>query len=266
MKAIKLTAIAAAAVLSTSAMANVVTDTASNVATGTVNAVKNTGAAIFDGGRTLVKTAVKPAAVSVEAGTLGYGANIAWAANENTSIVAGWTGGDITDLVGDDFTARGVDYTVDTDMSNPYVGVQVRPMSNWLTVNGGIIIPDNDIDVKASGKGSFKVGGEVYNYNSAVNGELKGKLEHRNQIAPYLTVGFRPTINNNWGVFGEVGAAYMGDTRADITATSPDSVVTSDNGTTKTMSQLANQASADIEDKNWGRWAPIAKVGVTYRF
>lgn len=268
MKAMKLSLIAGAVVLSTSAMANVVTDTASNVATGTVNVVKNTGSALVDGGRTLIKTAVKPAAVSVEAGTLGYGANVAWAVNEKTSLVAGWTGGDVTDLVGDDFTSRGVTYQVDTDLSNPYLGVQVRPAANWFTVSGGIIVPDNDVKVKALGdNGSYKIGGVVYDATQV--GELNGTLEHRNKVAPYMTVGFRPTINNNWGVFGEVGAAYMGDTRADITAANNALVTGKDdngNSVTTSTSTIANQAAAEIEDKNWGRWAPIAKVGVTYRF
>ncbi len=253
MKAVKLSVVSAAVLLSTSAMANVVT---------------NTGAAVVDGTRTIFSTLVKPAAVSAEVGTLGYGANIAWAANEKTSLVAGWTGGDVTDLVGDDFTSRGVTYQVDTDLSNPYLGVQVRPAANWFTVSGGIIVPDNDVKVKALGdNGSYKIGGVVYDATQV--GELNGTLEHRNKLAPYMTVGFRPTINNNWGVFGEVGAAYMGDTRANITAANNASVTGKDdngNSVTNSTSTIANQAAAEIEDKNWGRWAPIAKVGVTYRF
>ncbi len=265
MKAIKLTAIAGAVLLSTSAMANVVTDTANTVATGTVNAVKATSSAIVDGGRTFLQTATKPAAVSAEVGTLGYGANITWDANDSTAVVAGWTGGDVTDLVGDDFSARGVDYTVETDLSNPYLGVQLRPMKNWLTVNTGIIIPDNDVKVTAQANGgTYKIDDVVY--NAADVGSLTGTLEHRNKVAPYLTAGFRPTINNNWGVFGEIGAAYMGETKATITSDKSGSVTSADGATTTDIAALTEQAEHEIEDKGYAKWAPIAKVGVTYRF
>lgn len=80
MKTLKLSMFGAAVLLSTSAMANIVTDT---------------GATLVDGTRTLFKTATKPAAVSLEVGSLGYGANIAWAANDRVELQAGWAGGDI---------------------------------------------------------------------------------------------------------------------------------------------------------------------------
>lgn len=250
MKAIKLTAIAGAVLLSTSAMANVVTDTASTVATGTVNAVKATSSAIVDGGRTFLQTATKPAAVSAEVGTLGYGANITWDANDSTAVVAGWTGGDIS--ISDKLSVNDVKYDVETDLSNPYVGVQVRPMKNWLTVNTGIIIPDNTVTVTAKPDAEIKIDGTTYT-NTEVE-SLTGTVKSRNNVAPYLTVGFRPTINNNWGVFGEVGAAYTGKVDVDL------------QGTGTKGAEAADKARQEIESETALKWAPIAKLGVTYRF
>ena len=40
--------------------------------------------------------------------------------------------------------------------------------------------------------------------------KVEATVENKNTLAPYLTLGFRPNITNNFGVFGEIGAAYTG--------------------------------------------------------
>ncbi|KDN25126.1 outer membrane protein G1b [Moraxella bovoculi 237] len=246
MKTLKLSMFGAAVLLSTSAMANIVTDT---------------GTTLVDGTKTFFKTATNPAAVSLEVGSLGYGANIAWAANDRVELQAGWAGGNIAEAINDNFDANGVNYQVETDFSNPYLGVQLRPAANWFTVGAGVIVPDNEIKVRAnpSSNGTYRIGGVDYDQNEV--GTLKGTLEHRNKLAPYLTVGFRPNIGNNWGVFGEVGATYLGKADANITA--------SGDGTEASQARanaLAAQAERDIEAKDYANWFPIVKVGATYRF
>ncbi|MGP5312743.1 hypothetical protein [Psychrobacter faecalis] len=211
--------------------------------------------------RTFFQTVTHPAAISAEVGTLGYGANIGWALNDKTELQAGWAGGDVADLFGGDFDAKDINYDVDSDFSNPYLGVQLRPTGNWFTMGAGIIVPDNDIDVRANPEGSgedayYSVNGKKYLLSDV--GALEGTIEHRNKLAPYLTVGFRPNITNNFGLFGELGAAYMGKTDAKINRVAgnnnPDAEI------------VADQAEKDLEDKNWLEWMPIVKVGATYRF
>lgn len=259
MKTLKLSLIGAAVLLSTSAMANVAADT---------------GASLANGTKTLFKTATNPAAVSLEVGTLGYGANIAWSANDRVELQAGWAGTKLAKknekgnhkVIKGDFQADGVNYEAKVDFSNPYLGVQLRPIANWLTVGAGVIVPDNKITVtaKQSQGGTYRIGGKDYKQDNV--GVLKGKLTHRNTLAPYLTVGFRPNINNHWGIFGEVGGAYLGNADATIDIVGTDDVVSTDGASTITRKDLAKQAQKDIEDKKFARWLPIAKVGATYRF
>ncbi|MCP3896483.1 hypothetical protein [Moraxella sp.] len=251
MKTLKLSMIGAAVLLSTSAMANVVTDT---------------GATLVDGTKTFFKTATKPAAVSLEVGSLGYGANIAWAANDRVELQAGWAGGNIAEAINDNFDANGVNYQVETDFSNPYLGVQLRPAANWFTVGAGVIVPDNEIKVRAnpSSNGTYRIGGVDYDQNEV--GTLEGTLEHRNKLAPYLTVGFRPNIGNNWGVFGEVGATYLGKADANITANGTGRAADVNGQNEMSVDSLAAQAERDIEAKDYANWFPIVKVGATYRF
>lgn len=246
--------------------ANVQTANAYNADAGVV---RNTAGAVVGGTKTFFQTAINPAAVSAEIGSLGYGANVAWALNDKTELQAGWAGGDVADLFGGDFDAGDVNYDVDADFSNPYLGVQLRPAANWFTMGAGIIVPDNDIDVTANAEGGFfKLDGQQY--NSTAVGNLEGSLEHRNKLAPYGTIGFRPNIGNNWGVFGEIGAAYMGKTTATVNAADPDSVVNytdaNNVGQVTTAGEVAKIAEQELEDKDWLEWFPIVKLGATYRF
>ena len=293
MKIIKLTAISAAVLASTAALAAepvIVVDDNDAVVyeaepaavayqaepayayDANAGVVSNTTGAVFGGTKTLFQTAINPASVSAEVGTLGYGANIGWSMNEKTELQAGWAGGDVADLFGGDFDADDVNYDVDADFSNPYLGVQLRPTGNWFTMGAGIIVPDNDIDVRANAEGEddgfFEL--DDIQYNATQTGTLEGTIEHRNKLAPYATVGFRPNITNNFGVFGEIGAAYMGKTDATVNATDPNSVVnyTDRNGnqTTTTAGEVAKIAEQELEDKDYLEWMPIVKVGATYRF
>ena len=277
MKLIKLTAISAAVLASTAALAAdpvIVVDDNAAVAyeaepvavayeaepaayayNADAGVVRNTTGAVLGGTKTLFQTAINPASVSAEVGTLGYGANIGWSVNEKTELQAGWAGGDAADLFGGDFDADDVNYDVDTDFSNPYLGVQLRPTGNWFTMGAGIIVPDNDIDVRANSEdGNYRINDVDYSADDV--GTLQGTIEHRNKLAPYATVGFRPNITNNFGVFGEVGAAYMGKTDANVTAT----------GNTPEATAAAQAAEQELEDKDWLEWFPIVKVGATYRF
>ncbi|MEL0619340.1 hypothetical protein [Psychrobacter proteolyticus] len=277
MKFIKLTAISAAVLASTAALAAepvIVVDDNAAVAyeaepvavayeaepaayayNADAGVVRNTTGAVLGGTKTLFQTAINPASVSAEVGTLGYGANIGWSVNEKTELQAGWAGGDAADLFGGDFDADDVNYDVDTDFSNPYLGVQLRPTGNWFTMGAGIIIPDNDIDVRANSEdNNYRINDVDYSADDV--GTLQGTIEHRNKLAPYATVGFRPNITNNFGVFGEVGAAYMGKTDANVTAS----------GNTPEATAAAQAAEQELEDKDWLEWFPIVKVGATYRF
>lgn len=293
MKLIKLTAVSAAVLASSAALAAqpviVVEDDvvyeAQPVAVAynaDAGVIRNTTGALVGGTKTFFQTVTHPAAISAEVGSLGYGANIGWGLNEKTELQAGWAGGDVADLFGGDFDAKGVNYDVDTDFSNPYMGVQYRPMANWFTMGAGIIVPDNDIDVKANadGEGFYSLNGKKYytgvtteeqrkadDFGGSNVGNLEGNIQHRNKLAPYATLGFRPNITNNFGVFGEVGAAYMGKVDANVkyTGTGADEV---NNGvaTPSNAAEAANQAKRDLEDKSFLEWLPIVKVGATYRF
>ena len=231
--------------------------------------IRNTTGAVVGGTKTIFSTLFNPASISAEVGSLGYGANLGYSINDKVELQAGWAGGDVADLFGGDFDANDINYDVDADFSNPYMGVQLRPAGNWFTMGAGIIVPDNNLDVTANANNDFyEIDGKKYDANDV--GTLKGSLEHRNKLAPYLTVGFRPNITNNFGVFGEIGAAYLGKTDATVRASNGNigDVSVGDFVTPSGLSpnDVARLAERELEDKDYLEILPIVKLGATYRF
>ncbi len=241
--------------------------------------LSNTAGAVTGTAKTLFDTATHPAAISAEIGTMGYGANIAWGVNESTELQAGWSGmnfDDKTELnandswinyekaLGDGYENFKGDFAYEADFSNPYLGVQMRPMNNWLTVGAGVMVPDNQFKAKltpkAGGSSEVSINGETYKV--PVGTSLDMSIENKNKLAPYATLGLRPNINNKWGAFVEAGAAYMGKIESDVKVV---------NGIVSTPTQLnANkkfieEAKKELND-NDSIWYPIVKAGVTYRF
>lgn len=269
MKLIKLTAVSAAILASTAAMAAdpiVVVDgnnavTYNNAPSYQYNRdagiIRNTTGAVVGTTKTIFNTLTHPASISAEAGSLGYGANIGFSVNEKVELQAGWAGGDVADLFGGDFDVEDLEYDVDSDFSNPYLGVQLRPAGNWFTMGAGVIVPDNEIKINANSKNGVYEINDV-NYNASDVGTLKGNVKHRNDLAPYVTVGFRPNISNNFGVFGEVGAAYLGDVNSNVRA--------SGGNNPAVAAVAAAAANQELQNEDYLEWLPIVKLGATYRF
>ena len=259
MKVLKLAAIPAALIATSAFAKTVVVDqqvVAEPVAVSTTTydpnsgVVKNTTTQLVSGTRTFFDTVTHPAAISAEVGSLGYGANVGWGLNDKTELVVGWAGGDIGDLK-DTIKIKDVEYDLETDYSNPYIGVNLRPASNWFTVGLGTIFQDNKVTLKANNAKDVKIGDNVKGYS----GNLEASVENKNTMAPYLTLGFRPNITNNFGLFGEVGAAYTGGQK--VTEAKIDGANRAD---------LASDHKKDIDDENLAKWYPIAKIVATYRF
>lgn len=250
MKVLKYSALALA-VVSGSAMANVISNTADTV---------------VEGGKTIIQTVAKPAAFGVEVGTLGYGANVSWGVTDSVELQAGWNGGKLdTDaniggndsyinwnkVLGDEFQNYKGNIKLEVKGDNPYIGLQTRPFKNALTVGTGIIVPNHDINATITtleGSGEIKANGNPYTLTAGQT--VSVHAETKNKLAPYLTVGVRPNITSRVGVSAEIGAAYVGGYEVDVTSTNA-------------------ALAADMEEEmrtDGAKWFPVAKLGATIRF
>ena len=86
-------------------------------------------------------------------------------------------------------------------------------------------------------------------------------MDYENNIAPYVGLGLAPKINENWGVFGEVGAYYTGNPSVNLTATGLQEV----GGSTSGQTAADNEARKIANDDKY-EWMPVAKLGVSYHW
>lgn len=273
MKSLKLATLPLA-VLATSAYANDVVVVEEPAQAGFI---QNSATQVVDGTKTLFNKVTHPGAISAEIGTLGYGGHITWGVSPKVDLVAGWNGGDIdVDMDIDNDSIINWNKVLDDkmadfegniafkgDMNNPYLGVRLRPWANNFNLNTGVIFNDNQFDVvfKATKDVQYTLNGTPTTLKA--DADITVSAEHRNSIAPYLTIGFAPSSSKRWGFFGELGAAYTGDIKTTVNYSVPPSVA----GTPaeNDVKAIADDVRAEIQDANFG-WYPIAKAGVTVRF
>lgn len=218
---------------------------------------------VVQDGYAFEKNQLIPTGVRAEVGTTGYGGALLWTANPYVGLALGYNGGDISWT--DDVSVNGTKYDLDMDNKLAYLNAEIRPWgasaNRWaqgVYMAAGVGYLDNDYDLtKRSENGSITVNDNPY----SVNGSVNGKMSYKNDIAPYVGLGFAPKINQNWGVFGEVGAYYTGNPTVDLNANGTFGNV---NGANIDEDIRAEENKIRNDDKY--EWLPVAKLGVSYHF
>ncbi|MCA4789240.1 ornithine uptake porin CarO [Acinetobacter towneri] len=209
-----------------------------------------------------------PTGVRAEVGTTGYGGALLWTANPYVGLALGYNGGDIS--WSDDLSIDGTKYDMDMDNNLTYLNAEIRPWgaspSKWaqgVYVAAGVGYIDNEYGLEKrlnNANDTLKIGDQNFNAPSG-QGYVKGDMSYKNDIAPYLGLGFAPKINNNWGVFGEVGAFYTGNPSVNLESVGLQEVGGVDNGQT-----AANREAEKIRNDDKYEWMPVAKLGVSYHW
>lgn len=205
----------------------------------------------------------KPAAVRAEVGTTGYGGAISWSPNPYVGVTLGYNGGDIS--WSDDLSINGSDYDMEMENNLTYLNAEIRPWANWFYVAAGVGYVDNEYSLERNvgTNASFTVDGSRFNASTS-DVRINGDLTYENDIAPYVGLGFSPSITSRWGVFGEVGAYYNGNPTVNLNANPAALGLVGDDG--RTLSQAIDDEATAIRNDDKYEWLPVAKLGVTYRF
>ncbi len=218
------------------------------------------GAVIKDG-YVFEQNKLIPTGARAEVGTTGYGGAIQWTASPYVGLSLGYNGGNISWR--DDLSVNGTKYDVDMDNNNVYLNAEIHPWgtsdNRWAQGTyfaAGVAYLDNDYDLSQRSKdGNVKLNGTNYSYN----GELRGQMNYKNNIAPYVGVGIAPKFGKNWGVFGEIGAYYTGNPTVNLDA---DGTFINANGASAEADLKAEQQKIANDDKY--AWLPVGKVGVNF--
>ena len=205
----------------------------------------------------------KPAAVRAEVGTTGYGGAISWNANPYVGVTLGYNGGDIS--WSDDLSINGNKYDLDMDNNLTYLNAEIRPWANWFYMAAGVAYIDNDykLERRPGTNASFTVDGSRFNAGTT-DVRINGDLSYKNNIAPYVGLGFSPAITNRWGVFGEIGAYYNGNPTVSLDANTAALGLVGNDG--RTLEEALAEERREIREDNKYEWLPVAKLGVSFRF
>ncbi|WP_160241480.1 ornithine uptake porin CarO [Acinetobacter indicus] len=203
----------------------------------------------------------KPAAVRAEVGTTGYGGAISWSANPYVGVTLGYNGGDIS--WSDDLSINGSKYDLDMDNNLTYLNAEIRPWANWFYMAAGVAYIDNDyeVDRRIRDGETFRV--NDVEFRAEGDARINGKMSYKNNIAPYVGIGFSPAITNRWGVFGEIGAYYNGNPTVELT---PSGTAVSTDGVIADFGDQVEREERNIRNDNEYEWLPVAKLGVSFRF
>lgn len=208
-----------------------------------------------------------PVSVRAEVGTTGYGGAITYNANPYVGVTLGYNGGDIS--WSDDIKVNGSTYDVDMDNKTAYLNAEVRPwgtsesvFAKSLYVAAGVAYLDNDYDLtrNVDATRAFRVNNQDFLANAG-GVKIDGKMEYKNDIAPYLGFGFAPKVYKNIGVFGEVGAYYTGNPKVTLTSTG-----TATTAGSQTLTEAVNAEANKIANDDKYQWLPVGKVGVSFSF
>ena len=205
----------------------------------------------------------KPASVRAEVGTTGYGGAISYSVNPYVGLTLGYNGGDIS--WSDDVKVNGTTYDLDMDNNTAYLNAEIRPFANWFYMAAGTAYLDNDYKLqKRIGAGeTLSIDGKNYQLAGlATEGGAKGTLKYKNNIAPYLGLGFSPSITSRFGVFGEVGAYYTGNPEVKLAQYNLAPVA----GNLVSAQDAVNKEANEIRNDDKYQWSPVAKVGLSLRF
>lgn len=226
--------------------------------------------------------AFKPAAVRAEIGTQGYGGALVYSASPSVDVEAGFASADEVklfsvdlDKLSKDIDSKDVNGKIDLKYDpnkNAYLNAKIRPFKNNFHVTTGILWQDNKMVASAKNlNGKVTVNDKEFNGNY---GDININYDFKNEVAPYLGIGFSPSITKRWGLFGEVGAAYIGDSNVTVTSSLPDSTPVNSNLTPQqaaqqklTVGDFRREIEEKIDENNiTSKVLPVAKVGVTFRF
>ncbi|RYY80775.1 MAG: hypothetical protein EOO69_01030 [Moraxellaceae bacterium] len=205
----------------------------------------------------------KPASVRAEVGTTGYGGAVSYNVNPYVGLTAGYNGGDISWT--DNIKVDGTEYDLDMDNNTAYLNAEIRPWANWFYMAAGTAYIDNDYDLqKRIGAGdTLSINGDNYQLATGTGeGGIRGKMNYKNNIAPYLGLGFSPSITDRFGVFGEIGAYYVGNPEVNLDQYNLAPVA----GNPVLAETAKNRLERDIRNDDKYKWLPVAKLGLSLRF
>lgn len=196
--------------------------------------------------------------VGIEAGTTGYGADIAYKISDSVGARVGYTGLNYSRSMSN----TDIRYDAKLKLSN------LKAVADWnliggFRLTGGLYVHDNKVDLSGEPNGStYTINGNTYQASQI--GNVTGRVKFGNSASPYLGIGYGMVADKGFGFFADVGAIYQGKAKVSLDVSCGSAM------TASSCSQLQSDAEQErqkVYDKlNGYRFWPVVSVGVSYAF
>lgn len=190
--------------------------------------------------------------VGARAGTLGLGGEVSLAFAKRFAVRGG-VGTfplEYTGIIGD------LEYTITAPKRLSNVGVDVYPFGAGFRLGGGVL-NRADYELAAAGRQAANIGGR--DYDGDIN--LSGNVSNEGSMAPYAIMGFGRATGRGFGIYLDIGAAFLGDTRINVTGTCTEA---STGQPCPEFNQRLQQEARDMEDEigSYVKIHPIVQLGL----
>jgi hypothetical protein len=150
--------------------------------------------------------------VGIRAGTLGLGADVAFALSPNVQV----RGGGAIQPWNPTFTISDIEYTVTLPGTFVNIGIDLFPIGGGFRIGGGLLYKPDDISISGKFTDNVDIGGRSYTGSEV--GTLTGTVSNKTTV-PYVMIGFGKHASSGIGLFLDLGAALVGEQALTLTAT-----------------------------------------------
>ncbi|MHA1540194.1 MAG: hypothetical protein ACTSXQ_06945 [Alphaproteobacteria bacterium] len=192
-------------------------------------------------------------AVGVNAGSLGYGAEV------STQLLDGLAmrlGGNYFSY-SEEEVMDGIAYDMEATLQTAGLIFDWHPLANGWRLSFGAKYNGNEMEATATPTTNKDIGNN--NFTPAQIGTLTAKVTF-DEFAPYVGLGYDNAFysESKWSFWGDFGVMYQGDPKLELTATG--SIATTNEAE---LEQEEKDAQDDLSEFNM---YPVIAAGVTYRF
>jgi hypothetical protein len=190
-------------------------------------------------------------AIGARAGTLGFGAEAVVGLSDNLAIRGG-LGSCFYEWDGD---YDEVTYTVSPPSLVGTLGVDFYPAGGSFRLMAGLMFRDGDFEGQSgdlSEAGGVELGDSEYDQAGTLHGSITSK-----STAPFLGLGFGHHTQGGFGLFLDLGVAFVGDPEVGLTAQGP---IASVQGIQEDLVKEAQKVEDDLG--SYLNYWPILSFGV----
>ena len=207
-------------------------------------------------------SAQRDLSVGVNAGTLGFGVDIAMGLSSRIALKSGAAFSGLNLPTTGLFALQsGVTGKLRIPKGSFKIGADFL-LGGGPRLGAGLMVWANDPlhEVTLDAGGSVDIGGTMYQ-QTEVNQVLYSLKP--NTRAPYAVLGFGSPAGRGMGVLLDLGVVFLGNTSVDVSARGSDQVV----GSSEFLGHLAAEARTTEQDLGWKlNYWPIVTLGLRYGF